>query len=147
MAERFAGTQIAADGRRYDIDDPDAPTVAPPVAGKIITHAAMTDAIAVVTDDLGDLDELLERTVTDAVVLNADATVTSVAANFTDADIGALVVNAKFPEGTVIDTINAENSVELSEVATSAGTSQTLVIRRRLVPIEQDQEARIGALE
>lgn len=147
MAERFAGTQIAADGRRYDIDDEDAPTVAPTVSGKIITHAALTAAVGVVTDDLGDLDALLERTVTDAVVLNADATVTSVAANFTDADIGALVINAKFPAGTTIASINAENSVEFSNPATSAGTGQTVVIRRRLVPIEQDQETRIAGLE
>lgn len=145
MAIPFEGTTIGADGKRYDSDDPDIPTDASAAPGKHVTNAAL----APVLEQLNALDAEASptRTVTDAVIVNADATVTSVAANFTDADIGASITNAKFPEGTVIESINAENSVEMSNPATSAGTGQTLVIEQHLDSILDDIQARLAALE
>lgn len=140
----YQGTSIGADGRRYANDDPDIPTVPPPWAGRPAHQSdvqATYDALDAATPT---------RSVADAVIVNADATVTSATADFTDADLGATIGGAgaaRFPAGTVIATINAENSVEMSAPATSAGTGQTLTFTRTVAARLDSLEDRVAAIE
>lgn len=131
MAIPFEGTTIGADGVRYDSDDPDIP-VDPPSRATAATIAAsltqldlpsrtVTDAVAVFT---------VPRTVTDAVIVDASDVVTSAAANFTSADLNAVITNAKFPTGTYITEITDEATVVVSNPASSAGTGQTVAIAK-----------------
>lgn len=135
MHTPYVGTSIGSDGSRYANDDPNIPTAPVKAPGRGVTQA--------------DLDPVLEqleaaspsRTVNDAVLVDADATVTSVAANWTAADIGAKVSgNTKVPADTVVASVNAENSVELSNPVTGAGTGQTLTFTRQIA-------GRLDALE
>jgi len=140
----YAGTTVGSDGLRYDVnasDIPRNPTRAPGRGVKQSDFDPVLDTLADMTD---------VRQVTDAVITDADATVTSVAANFTDADLGASIGGAgaaKFPPGTVIETINAENSVEMSAPATSAGTGQTLVFTQTPGARLDSLEDRVAAVE
>lgn len=149
MAIPFEGTLIGADGKRYADDDPDRPVDAPTFAGKYATTEAMHALVDPIADQLDALDAEASptRTVTDGVTTNASKNVDSDAANFTAADIGASITCAKFPEGTVIESITDENTAVFSNPATSAGTGQTIVIEQHLDAILDDVEARLAALE
>lgn len=70
----------------------------------------------------------LTRVVTDGVTVNSDATVTSATAAFTSADLGKHISGTNIPAGATIITINSGTSVEVSAVATGAGTGLTLTI-------------------
>ena len=63
------------------------------------------------------------RTVTDAVTVNWDATLTSATANFTAADVGKTVTGAGIPGATTILSVTSATEVEMSANATGAGTT------------------------
>lgn len=153
MTTPYSGTQIAADGRRYLLNDADAPDVAPVASGKLVTSGALAAGLGTEVDELKaelDLDAIVARDVTDGVAVEDDATFESEAANFSALDDGALLVFADetvFPAGTVIESVTDENTVELSNPAAAAAAGVDFTIRRRLSAVEADQEARIAALE
>lgn len=69
------------------------------------------------------------RKVTDGGTTNNDATVTSVTAAFTSADVGSyLIGSAGIPAGAKILSINSATSVELDVNANATGTNRTFTI-------------------
>jgi hypothetical protein len=87
-----------------------------------------------VLDDLGDMDSLLVRTVTDGV-LNSTTTVTSATAAFTAADVGAVVTATGVPAGTTIASRTNATTVVLSAAATATATGVTVKIERKLAKV------------
>lgn len=67
------------------------------------------------------------RQVSDGVT-NSTTTVTSAAANFTEADLDKLVVGTGIPAGTSIVDVVSESTVTLSAAATATATGVTLTI-------------------
>lgn len=63
------------------------------------------------------------RTITDAVTVNGDATMTSATAVFVAGDVGKTVTGAGIPGGTTIASRTSATEVELSQNATGAGTT------------------------
>ena len=143
MAE-YTGTRIAADGKRYDIDDEDAPTTAPVPTGKMVTAGSFEDRVAPIEDELS---SALVRSVTDGVTTATDATVTSATAAFSAADKDARIEGTGIPANATIATINSATSVEISAVATASGTGRTLTITRTLDTRFTNVEDRVTDLE
>lgn len=65
------------------------------------------------------------RVVTDGVTTNADATITSATAAFTQADVGRPIAGTGIPAGATIASINSATSAELSANATASASSLT----------------------
>lgn len=114
----YEGTTIGADGNRYASDSPDIPTSAPARRGKFVTEAAFAET----RDRVLGLSDNFDRTITDGVLVESDATFESNAANFTSDDVGAEVDMPGVPEGTTIVSVTDENTVELSNEATESAT-------------------------
>lgn len=68
------------------------------------------------------------RSVTDAVTVDGDATVTSADANFVATDLGASVSGDGIPAGATIAAVTDEHTIELSSPATSSNNPADLTI-------------------
>lgn len=118
-----AGTTIAPDGKRYTNDDANRPTQVPAPRGKFLTSSAFDEDPRTMAVD--DLRAAMTRTVDDAVIVIGDETLESTDANFTAADVGAKVTGAGLPDGTTIESVTDENTVELSVEPTVGGRRVT----------------------
>lgn len=68
------------------------------------------------------------RTVTDGVTTNADATITSATAAWTQADVGRPITGTGIPAGTTIRSVTSSTDAELSANASASGTGVTFTI-------------------
>jgi hypothetical protein len=71
---------------------------------------------------------LQPRTVTDAVTVNGDATVTSATALFRAEDVGKAITGSGIPAGATIASFTSSTSVELSTPATASATGVAVSI-------------------
>lgn len=131
----YAGTKIAADGRRHPIADVEAGDVsdeAPTAGGKFVTEARFSNVDRALSS--------LARTVDDGVLVEGDKTFESDDADFTSNDVGAVVSGEGVPEDTTIASVTDQNTVELSNEAYADVDPATVTIKRELATaIDQAQ--------
>lgn len=75
------------------------------------------------------------RVVTDGVTTNADATVTSATAVFTQADRLLPISGTGIPSGAYIASVTSATSIELSAAATATGTGISVTIGKALTAV------------
>lgn len=88
----------------------------------------------------------LFRRVTDGVVTNNSATITSASANFTPTDVGRQVLGANIPAGATISSVTNSTTAVLSANAAGSGSSLPLDVGGTIYPVTFSGKA-LGALE